>query len=376
MKSIYNITSMWIEEASELELTDKNQLDIRLRGETKHYKQIIFSFNPISVTHWLKSEYFDVKKPDSTTLHTTYKDNKYLDEAAIKVLEGFKETDPYYYMVYALGEWGVLGKTVFDAQKVTNRIMQLREEKKGTVGRMETDGGKYRFVPDVNGLWTVYRHPEDERKYVAGIDVAEGNEHGDWDSAQILDATTYEQVAVFHGHVDVDKYAEEVIKGGHYFNTALLTPEVNFNPGFCLNLERMGYPKIYLRQMSDSVTHGVQMKYGFRTDKYNRQSIISDLVEFVRDHVDLLNDITTLEEMLTFIRDEKGKPQAQDGKHDDTVLALAIAIHAAMSGQGGRFVEKVKKLDIEKLPLDCQADLDRCKNEQERQYLLKRWGYV
>lgn len=48
LKSIYAITGIWIEEASELDEGDLNQLDIRLRGETRFYKQIILSFNPIS----------------------------------------------------------------------------------------------------------------------------------------------------------------------------------------------------------------------------------------------------------------------------------------------------------------------------------------
>jgi phage terminase large subunit len=145
LKSIYNVTSIWIEEASEIEPEDFRQLDIRLRGETKHYKQIIFSFNPVSITHWLKTEFFDQNKPDTTVSETTYKDNKFLDAEAIKVLESFKETDPYYYAVYCKGEWGVLGKTVFDSQKLTERLTEIKYRKPIT-GRFEQ--GK--FIEDVN----------------------------------------------------------------------------------------------------------------------------------------------------------------------------------------------------------------------------------
>ena len=59
LKSIYNITGIWIEEASEISEQDFNQLDIRLRGETKYYKQIILTFNPVSILHWLKRRFFD-----------------------------------------------------------------------------------------------------------------------------------------------------------------------------------------------------------------------------------------------------------------------------------------------------------------------------
>mgnify|MGYP002508345844 CR=1 FL=1 len=48
LKSIYDITGIWIEEASELLEGDFNQLDIRLRTVTPYYLQIILSFNPIS----------------------------------------------------------------------------------------------------------------------------------------------------------------------------------------------------------------------------------------------------------------------------------------------------------------------------------------
>lgn len=129
LKSIYNITDIWIEEASEVNAEDFRQLDIRLRGYSKHYKQFTLTFNPIYKGHWLEQEFMDATwkptKPDTVVLHTTYKDNKFLDAEAIKVLEAFKETDPYYYSVYCLGEWGVLGKTIFPAQIVTERIAEL-----------------------------------------------------------------------------------------------------------------------------------------------------------------------------------------------------------------------------------------------------------
>lgn len=53
LKSISGITSIWIEEATELEEEDSKQLDLRLRGVTQNYKQIIYSYNPIDIDHWL-----------------------------------------------------------------------------------------------------------------------------------------------------------------------------------------------------------------------------------------------------------------------------------------------------------------------------------
>ena len=118
------LTDIWIEEASEILEEDFNQLDVRLRGKGAH-KQMVLTFNPVSVLHWLKLRFFDRKDPRALVLKSTYKDNQFLDEDYKRTLEGYKDTDPYYYSVYCLGEWGVLGQTIFDAQKVSERLSQL-----------------------------------------------------------------------------------------------------------------------------------------------------------------------------------------------------------------------------------------------------------
>ena len=104
LKSIYDITGIWIEEASEITEADFNQLDIRLRTDFSQYLQMILSFNPISITHWLKRRFFDTRDERATTHRSTYRDNRFLTAEAIATLEAFKDTDPYYYQVYCLGE--------------------------------------------------------------------------------------------------------------------------------------------------------------------------------------------------------------------------------------------------------------------------------
>jgi len=113
LKSIQGITDIIIEEASELDIGDYRQLNIRMRGRSKYDKQMFLMFNPIHIGHWLKVEFFDNRKIDATVLETTYKDNRFLDAAAVKVLEDFKDSDPYYYMVYCLGHWGIIGGNYF-----------------------------------------------------------------------------------------------------------------------------------------------------------------------------------------------------------------------------------------------------------------------
>ena len=107
IKSIYGIDWVWIEEASELLEDDFNQLLLRLRGGDKK-KRFYLSFNPINVNHWLKKRFFDVPPDDVNVLHTTYKDNAFLDEEYKAEIERLKNLDSYWYEVYALGAWGNL----------------------------------------------------------------------------------------------------------------------------------------------------------------------------------------------------------------------------------------------------------------------------
>lgn len=117
LKSIYGITDIWIEEASEITEKDFNQLDLRLRGFTPFKKQIWMTMNPISALHWIKLRFFDRKEKGSLTHKTTYRDNIFLDIDTVKRLEAI--TDPYYKAVYVDAEWGVYGNIVF-----TNYIIE------------------------------------------------------------------------------------------------------------------------------------------------------------------------------------------------------------------------------------------------------------
>lgn len=137
IKSLTSPTGFWIEEMTEFEEEDFNQLDTRLRGFTRNYKQIIGTFNPISEFHWIKNRFFDeyaenqLKKHSfydyfkdikvendivrlyTTLVHSTYKDNPFLDEETKATYESYADIDPQHYRVYALGEWGSIGNLIY-----------------------------------------------------------------------------------------------------------------------------------------------------------------------------------------------------------------------------------------------------------------------
>lgn len=360
LKSIYNITGIWIEEASEILEEDFNQLDIRLRGETKYYKQIIITFNPISALHWLKRRFFDVQDPRAMTHRSTYKDNRFLDEEAKHTLESFRETDPYYYQVYALGEWGVTGKTIFNAQAVMERLQSVQDGRRiYFVGRDAKDAA--------DGGIRVYREPEEGVPYVIGADTA--GDGSDYFVAQVLDNRTGEQVAVLRQQMDEPSFTAQLEALGYYYNTALIGVEVNFSTYVTLELERRRYPKQYVRQAIDSFTHKPVERFGFHTNSNTRETIISNLVDVSRD-IYLINDRATLEEMLTFVRNEKMRAEAELGAHDDCIMSLAIA-HFIRPQQSYRAAAAAK---TQKWTESMYEDYRNASSREEREHLIEKWG--
>jgi phage terminase large subunit len=107
IKSIAGITRIWIEEASELNEVDYDQLLIRLRQPDKPL-QLTLTFNPIDENHWIKKRFFDnpAENKKVTIIKSTYKDNPFLTGEYIERLRAFQNIDYNFFKVYALGEWG------------------------------------------------------------------------------------------------------------------------------------------------------------------------------------------------------------------------------------------------------------------------------
>lgn len=111
---------VWVEEAFEVAKSSIDLIDDRLRGELPDnlYYQITLTFNPVNAHSYLKTEFWDYKSPDIFTCHSTYLDNRFIDEAYSRRMERRKELDPEGYRVYGLGEWGETGGLILTNYKI------------------------------------------------------------------------------------------------------------------------------------------------------------------------------------------------------------------------------------------------------------------
>jgi len=187
----------------------------------------------------------------------------------------------------------------------------------------------------------VYKEPQQGKNYVIGGDVAEGLLLGDYSVACVL-GYDKEIKALYRGHCEPDEYKEMISALGFWYNTALLAVEFN-KDGNWVNtaLRNDNYPAMYIRSTVDDITKEVTRSYGWLTNKKNRDFMLGE----AKKHFNTVSGINCkplLEEILTFVRDKRGKPQAAVGSHDDCFVRDTVIL----TNTGNRPIQDLKVGDL------------------------------
>lgn len=262
---------------------------------------------------------FDSKGLDAEQLYWYWnKYEKYLDKDLIK--QEYPCTPQEAFLLS--------GKNVFDTAVILERLSRLQKPLKVGYFRYDYDGlriSNIRWVNDRSGYIKIYQLPNTPAftEYCIGGDTA--GEGSDFFVADVIDAKTGEQVAHLRQQFDADLYTKQMYCLGRYYRDALIGIEANFDSYPIMELQRLGYPKQYAREAQDTYTGKTEKRFGFKTTSLTRPTAISRLIEIVREHCDTINDKETLEELLTIVRNEKGRIEAPEGGHDDQMMSLAIA---------------------------------------------------
>lgn len=227
------------------------------------------------------------------------------------------------------------GKTVFDTELLLNRLSKIHKPLKTGYFIYNYDGLRItniKWVNDPNGYINIYQVPNVPKmtKYCIGGDTS--GDGSDYFTGHVLDAKTGTQVAVLKHQFDPDQYTKQMYCLGKWYGTlnrcsqdALIGIEANFDSFPIMELQRLGYTNQYVREYPDTYTGKTEKRYGFKTTSLTRPTIISNLIQIVREETDSINDKDTLEELLTIVRNEKGRIEAPEGGHDDQMMGLAIA---------------------------------------------------
>ena len=223
------------------------------------------------------------------------------------------------------------GKPVFNVADVMSRMQHIPKPIKQGYFSYELDVAEkilpdtIKWVDDQNGPIKIYQESVRNYPYVIGGDTS--GDGSDYFIGNVIDNVTGKQVAMLRHMYDEDLYAAQMFCLGRYYNDALIGIEVNYSTHPTKELQRLGYSHLYMREVEDDISGGIVKKYGFRTDKLTRPIIIAELVSLAREHIELFNDVDTLEEMTTFIKNERGRPEAMQGCHDDCIMGVAITYY-------------------------------------------------
>jgi hypothetical protein len=232
------------------------------------------------------------------------------------------------------------GRSVFDLDVLTEMVLSSEKRQREApsegfyipVQAYKEGRVKEKYVIEAmdEGDLQIWNRPLKEREYRIGVDVSEGLEIGrdtDWSVAVVLDATSYEEVALLRTKIDPDLLAWQLTSIGRWYNNAQLFVERN-NHGL-VTLKFLSdvhlYPNIYSEKILDERSSRTARKIGFHTTVKSKPLIIDYLKELIREREITLYSPKVIDELQTFANMPNGKMAAQPGSHDDCVMALAIA---------------------------------------------------
>lgn len=178
LKSIHNVTIVWIEECSELKYEGFKELLGRLRHPdlSLHF---LLSTNPVGKGNWTYKHFFKVAGVDDEELynkrtlivgntyyhHSVADDNKFLPESYIEQLEEMKLYDPDLYRVARKGRFGINGVRVLPQFEVKPHH-EVLEAVNTVPSNMKRVGFDFGFETSFNALLRVAIDHDNKHLYI------------------------------------------------------------------------------------------------------------------------------------------------------------------------------------------------------------------
>lgn len=216
------------------------------------------------------------------------------------------------------------GTNVFPLEKLDD----CYEPKRGVTGTLVNNNGRIEFVKDATGPLTLYNYPgtSAKSKYVIAGDPSR-TVYGDGACIQVLNRYTFEQVAVWHGHVDPVMFAHKLMEVGYYFNTALLNVEIE-GPGYATIgvVQDHAYPNVWQYRWPDKQPGKLSTSFGWSTNYQRKHWAIAQVIWLLGQKAPTIHDERTYDQMSTYVNLPNGELGPASYKmYDDAVMAFAIA---------------------------------------------------
>ena len=270
------------------------------------------------------------------------------------------------------------GKAVFDPYQI-ERQMTYTEFKPVFIGDIEGEStsphmkecmNDIHLVRQAGGFLKVWEMPDDtedvKNRYLAACDIGGSHKTSDWSDIVVIDR--YDEmvggvpvvVAEWHGHCDPDQLAMKCAQIAAFYNNAYLAVEnntayskMNDTDGdvsqlFVPVLANL-YDNLYSSNQSKLLKHKQrETKWGFNTNTSTKVSIIQNLRALLRTDGYMEREPEALNEYSYYMQYPDGKYGNVPGKHDDRVMARAIAFWVDKEMHPPEIVERKSKADIER----------------------------
>lgn len=225
------------------------------------------------------------------------------------------------------------GRNVFPLQKV-DECYVAQKGHRGTL--VEDNRGKVKWTPDPSGNLTVFKAPSTNRRqdlyFIAGDPTK--TVMGDPACMQVINRQTYEQVAVWHGHIDPINFGREMMLVGKWYNNATLCPEVEGGGQATIaTILNLNYPNVWMHHWADKAPGQVSgTNYGWSSNFQRKNWAIGRLKYLFAETSVTIHDRETYNQIRNYVTKDNGE-MGNAGKlgHDDAVMALAIGVTASQT---------------------------------------------
>jgi len=177
--------------------------------------------------------------------------------------------------------------------------------------------GNGKPMEERNGVTFIYQKWAPGVSYVSAADISRGT-GGDSQCLVIIGkrGISAEVVAIIHSNlVATDIFADMSFKLLAEYQNPILAAEANVGEAYLNKLIEMQYPNIYYSKKDHP---------GWWTLMRSRNTALEELSAVLRTGELVTRYEPMIEELMYFQWTEAGRPEAAEGKHDDTVMALAI----------------------------------------------------
>ena len=173
---------------------------------------------------------------------------------------------------------------------------------------------------------------EKGKRYYIGVDCSEGIGK-DSSCIEIVDSDGFQVGEFSSNKIKPYEFAQVVYELGIYFNYALLVIEKASSGNIVLEKLRneYSYKNIYKSRVYDERGRK-KKKIGWLTNAKTKPLMIGHFVELFETDEIFINSKELLGQMKTFIVKDNGKTEGAGHKHDDCVLAFAMALQGIKSG--------------------------------------------